>query len=86
MQDHEHLIMECPSTEAKRQAVLAGILTAAQKDLQLKLATLYMTPKSLLLASLGGPISTDLPGGKASTALIACAAPLWQQSFQDLLR
>ena len=78
--------MECPGTEPNRRAVLDGILTAAQKDLQLKLATLYMTPKSLLLASLGGPISTDLPGGEASTALIACAAPLWQQSFQDLLR
>ena len=86
VQDHEHLIMECPSTEARRQAVLVGIKTAAETDLQIKLATLYMTPKSLLLASLGGPISTDLPGGKASTALIACAAPLWQQSFQDLLR
>ena len=86
VQDHEHLIMERPSTEPKRRAVLEGILTAAQKDLQLKLATLYMTPKRLLLASLGGPIPTDLPGGKAPTALIACAAPLWQQSFQDLLR
>ena len=86
VQDHEHLILECPSTETRRQAVLAGIHAKAETDLQLKLSTLYMTPESLLLASLGGPISTDHPGGKASTALIACAAPLWQKSFEDLLR
>ena len=86
VQDHEHLILDCPSTHARRQSVLAGIQKSADTNLQVKLATLYMNPESLLLASLGGPISTDLPGGKASTALIACAAPLWQQSFTDLLR
>ena len=66
--------------------MLTGIQKSANTNLQVKLSTLYMTPESLLLAALGGPISTDLPGGKASTALIACAAPLWQQSFVDLLR
>ena len=41
VQDHEHLILECPSTEARRKAVLAGIQKAADTNLQVKLATLY---------------------------------------------
>jgi len=85
VQDHEHLILECPLTNARRSHVWEALVHGKCHSHYVRNALCGLSRDKALLASLGGKASAS-PNSKSMRALMAFAAPIWAKHFGDLLK
>ena len=87
VQDSEHLLLECPRTQHRRQAILDKIRGKASKDPALSTLIQGHSMRSVLLATLGAkpPGLWDAHDGQAHRTVMDLAAPMWAREFDEHL-
>ena len=87
VQDSEHLLLECPSTQQNRQAILDAIGVRASQDPALKAFIAKHPTRSVLLSTLGAapPGPWDAFDGHTHRAVMDLAAPMWAREFDEHL-
>jgi hypothetical protein len=87
VQDSEHLLLECPSTQHHRQAILDSLGVRASQNSELKAFIEGYPMRSVLLSTLGAPPPGpwDAFDGHTHRAVMDLAAPMWAREFADHL-
>jgi hypothetical protein len=87
VQDSEHLLLECPSTQHHRQAILDSLGVRASQNSELKAFIEGYPMRSVLLSTMGAPPPGpwDAFDGHTHRAVMDLAAPMWAREFADHL-